>query len=168
MAFWQGELTAVQSRSALLNSFLFSTEFSNKMTSLFGTSSVRPEIDMTIDLYRGTFGRLPDSGGFTFWLGQIRIAQCQGAAQVSAAVNNLSGQFFDSAEYAARARNNRDFVGDVYNAYLRRGPGGDSAGFNFWVGQVPVQGRDGVRSQFVPSTEFQNRVTAVVNAGCLP
>ncbi len=168
LAFWQGELTAVQSRSALLNSFLFSTEFSNQMTSLFGTSSVRPEVNMTIDLYRGTFGRLPDSGGFTFWLGEIRAAQCLGAAQVSTAVNMLSGLFFNSQEYSDRARINRDFVGDVYNAYLRRGPGGDSGGFNFWVGQVPVMGRDGVRAQFVPSVEFQARVTAVVNAGCFP
>jgi len=168
LAFWQGELNAIQSRSALLNSFLFSTEFSNQMTSRFGTSSVRPEVNMTIDLYRGTFGRLPDTGGFIYWLGEIRKAQCQGAAQVSAAVNNLSGLFFNSPEYAARVRNNRDFVGDVYNAYLRRGPGGDSAGFSFWVGQVPVMGRDGIRGQFIPSPEFQDRVTAVVNAGCLP
>jgi len=59
-------------------------------------------------------------------------------------------------------------MGDVYNAYLRRGPGGDAAGFNYWVGQVPVQGRNGVRSNFVPSNEFQARVAAVVAAGCLP
>jgi hypothetical protein len=152
----------------LLNSFLFSTEFSIKMTSLFGTSSVRPEVNMTIDLYRGTFGRLPDSAGFVFWVGESRKAQCQGAAQVSASVKNLASLFFTSTEYNARGRSDRDFMGDVYNAYMRRGPGGDSAGFNYWVGQVATTGRDGVRAQFVPSIEFQNRVAAVIAAGCLP
>lgn len=34
-----------------------------------GTTTVRPEINMTMDLFRGTFGRLPDSDGFNFWLG---------------------------------------------------------------------------------------------------
>ena len=78
----------------------------------------------------------------------------------------MLGAFFNSPEYGNRARSDRDFMGDVYNAYMRRGPGGDTGGFNFWVGQVPSMGRDGVRSQFVPSTEFQARVTAIVNAGC--
>lgn len=167
LAYWLGELAGSGSRSAFLNSFLFSAEFSNQMTALFGASGVRPEITLTIDLFRGVFGRLPDSAGFTYWLGRIRTAQCQGAAAVAAEVNNIAGQFFNSSEYLARGRSNRDFVGDVYNAYLRRGPGGDAAGFNYWVGQVPTLGRDGVRAQFVPSAEFQSRVTSVVNAGCV-
>ncbi len=77
LAFWQGELNAGISRSALLMSFLFSTEFSNQMTSLFGATAVRPEVNMTIDLFRGALGRLPDDGGFNFWLGQLRAAQCR-------------------------------------------------------------------------------------------
>jgi hypothetical protein len=166
LAYWQGELTAAQSRSALLNSFLFAQEFSNAMTVLFGASNVRPEVNMTMDLYRGTYGRLPDSAGFSGWLGVIRQAQCQAATQVSTTLNTVLGAFFNSPEYGNRARSDRDFMGDVYNAYMRRGPGGDTGGFNFWVGQVPSMGRDGVRSQFVPSTEFQARVTAIVNAGC--
>jgi len=169
LAFWQAELDSGVSRSALLNSFLFSTEFSNQMTSLFGTVSVRPEVNMTIDLFRGALGRLPDDGGFNFWLGRIRTAQCQGGAAVSAEVNTLAGLFFTSAEYAARARSNADFVGDLYNAFLRRGPGGDS-GFGFWVNQIATnaQTRDQVRAAFVPSAEFQARVSAVIAAGCLP
>jgi hypothetical protein len=166
LAYWQGELTAAQSRSALLNSFLFAQEFSNAMTVLFGASNVRPEVNMTMDLYRGTYGRLPDSAGFSGWLGVIRQAQCQAATQVSTTLNTVLGAFFNSPEYGNRARSDRDFMGDVYNAYMRRGPGGDTGGFNFWVGQVPSMGRDGVRSQFVPSAEFQARVSAIVSAGC--
>jgi hypothetical protein len=166
LTYWRGELTAAQSRSALLNSFLFAPEFSNLMTSTFGPSSVRPEVNITMDLYRGTFGRLPDSGGFTGYLGIIRTAQCQGASQVSTTLNSVLDSFFNSGEYAARARANRDFMGDVYNAYMRRGPGGDTGGFNFWVGQLSTRSRDQVRAEFIPSTEFQGRVSAIIAAGC--
>jgi hypothetical protein len=168
LAYWQGELTVSGSRSALLNSFLFSAEFSSQMTTLFGVTAVRPEVTLATDLFRGVLGRLPDSAGFDYWLGQIRAAQCSGASAVSAKVNEVAGLFFNSGEYLARSRSDRDFIGDVYNAYMRRGPGGDTSGFNYWVGRVPALGRDGVRAQFVPSAEFQSRVTAVVNAGCIP
>ena len=166
LSFWLGELTAVQSRSALLNSFLFAQEFSNLMTSIFGATSVRPEVNMTMDLYRGTFGRLPDSAGFNGYLGIIRTAQCQGSSQVSTTLNSVLDSFFNSGEYAARARGNRDFMGDVYNAYMRRGPGGDTGGFNFWVGQLASRSRDQVRAEFIPSAEFQSRVTSIIAAGC--
>jgi hypothetical protein len=174
LAFWQSYLSGGMSRGALLNNFLFSTEFSNQMTSIFGTVTVRPEINLTIDLYRGILGVLPDNAGYAFWLGQIRTAQCQGAAAVSTQVNNLSAIFFGSAEYqireAARAPGirNAEYVGDLYNALLRRG--GDLAGFNFWQGQINTgaQTRDQVRLAFLPSPEFQNRVNAIIAAGCFP
>lgn len=168
LAYWQGELTASGSRSALLNNFLFSAEFSSQMTEKFGAVSVRPEVTLAIDLFRGAFGRLPDSAGFNYWLGRLRSAQCQGALAVTAEVGSMSNLFFTGAEYSLRNRNDRDYVGDLYNAYMRRGPGADTAGFNYWVGRIPTLGRDGVRAQFVPSAEFQGRVAAVVSAGCLP
>jgi len=167
LAYWQGELSASGSRSALLNSFLFSGEFSTQMTAQFGAGSVRPEVTLLLDLFRGAYGRLPDSAGFNFWLDRLRTAQCQGALAVTFEVGSMSSLFFTSAEYSLRNRNDRDYVGDLYNAYMRRGPGADTAGFNYWVGRIPTLGRDGVRAQFVPSAEFQNRVTDVVNAGCL-
>lgn len=166
-AYWQGELAAVQSRSALLNSFLFSPEFTDTMRGIFGSASVRPEINMTMDLFRGAFGRLPDSDGYNFYLTQLRTAQCGGSASVGAKVSEIADTFFSSQEYTLKARTNPDFMGDVYNTYLRRGPGGDSTGFNYWVSETPRRGRDAVRGAFIPSPEFQNRVAAVVAAGCL-
>ena len=38
---------------------------------------MRKEIDTVMDFYRGLLGRLPDDGGFDFWLGQFRTAQCR-------------------------------------------------------------------------------------------
>lgn len=79
-------------------------------------------------------------------------------------MNTIAGLFFNSGEYVGGLARDRDFMGDVYNAYMRRGPGGDT-GFSFWVGQVPSRGRDGVRAEFVPSTEFQARVSSVIAGG---
>lgn len=175
--FWMDNINQGMDRGAVLTHFLFSTEFSNKMTGLFGSQTVRPEVNVTIDLYRGILGRLPDSAGFNFWLGRIRAAQCLSsgaAAAVTTEVNNLSREFFNSPEYGI-IWNNRPaaeriprYLGDVYNAIMRRGP--DLAGYQFYVNQINTGGKtlDQVRLDFVFSPEFQARVTAVVNAGCLP
>jgi hypothetical protein len=58
------------------------------------------------------------------------------------------------------------FMSDIYNAIMRRGP--DVDGLNFWIGQLDsgAQTREQVRQQFVQSPEFNNRVTNVINAGC--
>ena len=165
LAYWQGELTAAQSRSALLNSFLFSTEFSNLMTSLFGTTNVRPEVNMTMDLFRGTFGRLPDSDGFNCWLGVIRQRAVPGGIAGLETLNTMLGPSSTAAKYVgplrARPRLHGRRLQRLHAARSWRRHGR----FNFWVGQVPTAGRDGVRSQFVPSAEFQARVAAIVDGG---
>src|SRR5206468_3170066 len=53
LAYWQSQLTGGMDRGALLTNFLFSAEFGNKLTALFGNPTIRPEINMTMDLYRG-------------------------------------------------------------------------------------------------------------------
>jgi len=174
LAYWQSQLNGGMDRGAMLNNFLFSTEFSNQMTSLFGSPVVRPEINLTIDLYRGILGVLPDDAGFNYWLGQIRAAQCQGGPAVTAQVDSLAAAFISSPQYnnreAARPANLRQnmHVGDLYNAFLRRG--GDLNGYNYWVGQLTsaAQTRTQVRTAFVQSPEFQGRVNAVIAAGCFP
>ena len=79
----------------------------------------------------------------------------------------ISSLFVGSAEYTARNRTNAQYVGDLYNAFLRRG--GDLGGVQFWIGQVAGgRPREEVRVQFRDSAEFQSRVTAIVAQGCLP
>jgi hypothetical protein len=174
IAFWKPQLDGGMDRGAMLNNFLFSAEFSSQMSSLFGTAATRPEVNLTIDLYRGILGVLPDSGGFNFWLGRVRTAQCQGSAAVTAEVGSLAGTFVNSAEYAQRENARpagervKRHVGDLYNAFLRRG--GDLNGYLFWVDQIAsgAQTRDQVRDAFLQSPEFKQRVNDVIAAGCKP
>jgi hypothetical protein len=57
-------------------------------------------------------------------------------------------------------------VGDLYNAFLRRGP--EESGYQYWIDQINTgaRTRDDVRNNFVSSWEFQTRVASVISAGC--
>ena len=169
LAFWKGQLDQGMPREVALAEFLFSPEFRSFTQAIFGPQTVRAEIDMVTDFYRGLLARLPDDSGFGFWRDKFRAAQCQGAAAVTAQVEAISSAFALSGEYAARARGNAQYVGDLYNGFLRRG--GDLAGVQFWIGTLtrpanPLT-REGLRVEFKNSPEFQARVNALIQQGCL-
>ncbi len=168
-ADWKAQLAAGMPREVVLASFMFSSEFASFTQALFGTTATRKEVDTVVDFYRGLLGALPDDGGFNYWLGLFRTAQCQGGAAVNAQVETISSAFANSPQYANRARSNAQFVGDMYNAFLRRGAAGDLAGVQFWINQIATgaRSRENVRQAFVASPEFQSRVAAVINQGCL-
>jgi hypothetical protein len=153
-------------REVALAEFMFSTEFRNFTQAIFGTATVRAEVNMAIDFYRGLLARTPDDSGFNFWVGRFRTAQCSGSTAITNEVEAISSAFALSTEYIARNRTNAQYVGDLYNAFLRRG--GDLAGVQFWIGQLntAAQTREQLRVQFKNSVEFQARVQAVIQQGC--
>jgi len=163
VTYWTGLLAQGMPRDLLVTSFMFSPEFGAKAG---GARSARAEVDMVLDFYRGLLSRLPDSGGFSYWLGRFRTAQCSGAAAVNAQVEAISAAFANGAEAAARGRNNAQYVADLYNAFLRRG--GDLGGAQYWIGQLDTgaRSRDDLRRAFISSPEFSARVQQVVASGC--
>ena len=68
----------------------------------------------------------------------------------------------------APADKNRMYIGDLYNAFLRRGA--EPSGYNFWTGQLNsgAQTRTQVRTAYVNSPEFQTRVNNVAAQTCIP
>ena len=168
LAFWTGQLGSGLPREVALASFMFSTEFATFTQAIFGNTAARAEVNVVMDFYRGLLSRLPDTGGFNFWVQQFRTAQCQGAGAVYAQVESISSSFASGAEYAARNRSNGQYVGDLYNAFLRRG--GDLAGVQFWINQLDTaaKSRGRTRQDFLASPEFNGRVNAVISQGCLP
>ncbi len=167
LAFWVGQLGSGLPREVMLASFMFSGEFTTFTQNIFGNTAARAEINAVVDFYRGVLGRLPDDSGFTFWVGQFRAAQCQGAGAVTAQADAISSAFVNGGEYAGRNRTNAQYVGDLYNAFLRRG--GDLAGVRYWIGQLDsgAQTREQLRQAFIASPEFSASVNAVVAQGCL-
>ncbi len=168
LTYWAGLLASGMPREVVLASFMFSSEFTTFTQAIFGAAATRKEVDTVVDFYRGILGRLPDDGGFGYWLQLFRQAQCQGAGAVSAQAESISSQYANSPEYGARNRSNAQFVGDMYNAFLRRG--GDLAGVQYWLGQLDsgARSRQDVRQNFVASAEFSSRVASVIAQGCLP
>ncbi|MCM2329034.1 MAG: DUF4214 domain-containing protein, partial [Lysobacter sp.] len=166
LAFWSGQIASGMPREVVLTAFLFSPEFTDFTRQVFGDTAVRREMDTVVDFYRGLFSRLPDDAGFSSWLGAFRTAQCQGDQYVMAQAAAMSAGFATGAEYAARKRSDAQFVGDLYNAFLRRG--GDLEGVQFWIGELSSsrQSRDQVRAAFLASPEFRGRVKAMVDEGC--
>ena len=165
-AWWTGQLAAGMPREVVLAGFTFSPEFAAFAQQLFGVTTVRKEIDTVVDFYRGIMSRLPDDAGFTAWLTAFRTAQCQGSPYVTTQSVAISAGFTTSAEYIARARTDAQYVGDLYNAFLRRG--GDLEGVLFWINEISSgrRTRDQVRDAFVASPEFSGRVAAMVAEGC--
>jgi hypothetical protein len=86
---------------------------------------------------------------------------------VLAAAESISRQFAASTEYFRRFRSNAQYVGDLYNAFLRRG--GDNTGVQFWISQLDAgaRTREYVWQQFLVSAEFSARVAGIVAQGCL-
>jgi hypothetical protein len=167
LAYWASQIAGGMPREVVLAGFMFSPEFNAFTQAIFGTQAVRAEMDVVMDFYRGLLSRLPDDGGFNYWVGRFRAAQCLGAGAVYAEVEAISSGFADSPEYAARNRSNGQFVGDLYNSFLRRG--GDLDGVNYWVGQLAAgaRTRGNERQAFITTPEFSARVQAIINQGCL-
>jgi uncharacterized protein DUF4214 len=164
--FWTGQINGGLPREIVLTAFMFSPEFRTFTQAIFGNTAARAEVDTVVDFYRGLLQRLPDDGGFNFWVEQFQAAQCQNdAAAVRAAVEAISSLFATGAEYAGRNRTTTQYVGDLYNAFLRRG--GDLTGVQFWIGQAAA-GREPLRVQFRDSAEFSARVEAIIAQGCSP
>lgn len=165
-AYWADQLSQGMPRSVVLFAFLFSSEFTSYMQGVLGATTSRAELAAVMDFYRGFLNRLPETEGFNYWVNRFRVAQCQSASAVNTEVNNISSQFLSSSEYLNRNRPNRDYVADLYYAFLRRG--GDSQGFNYWVNQLDggLQTREQLRLHFLYSAEFQSRVAQILNQGC--
>ena len=171
LSFWSGLMTSGMPREVVLASFEFSSEFAAFTQAIFGNTAARAEVDVVGDFYRGLLARLPDQGGFDFWVQKFRTAQCTGgggaAGAVYTQVESISSSFANSGEYAGKNRTNSQYVGDLYNSFLRRG--GDLNGVQFWINQLNTAAmtREQVRQQFIASSEFQGRVTNVINQGCI-
>ncbi len=164
---WLLSMSQGLTRDGVLLSFAYSTEFRLYMESLFGASVTRPENNLVNDFYRGFLARLPESAGFAFHVANMGAAQCAGAEAVRSEAYNIALAFSQSVEYTNRNRTNGQFVNDLYNAILRRGP--DAAGYTGWVTLLDnaTMTRDEMLAAFTNSTEFQTRVTQVINAGCI-
>ncbi len=172
LSFWVDQLAQGNPRNNVMSSLLLEQqfmEFKQTMQRVFQNPPARAETYLVLNLYGGLFRRLAETGGYTYWTGQFRAAQCAAnpVQAVTAAVDSISGQFVASAEYTARNASNGQFVEDMYYALLQRGA--ELAGYGFWVGQLngALLTRAQERQQFLGTSEMQTVSAAIAAQGCL-
>lgn len=123
-------------------------------------STCYKSIDQFItDFYQGALGRQPNSTELTNWTTTLTQAQARGVRPLIGAAQELGNALFTSTEYTNMNTTDTQFVTDLYEAFLQRTP--DTPGLNFWVSQVPSNGRTNVRLAFAVSAEFGENLAAL-------
>jgi len=96
----------------------------------------------------------------------MRNAQCIDARSLEDALYDAASDFVRSSEYLSRKRTDIEYVGDLYDGILRRGA--TPFEINYWKNILSLGiSRMQILKFFVSSPEFQFRVAAVINEGCL-
>jgi YD repeat-containing protein len=116
------------------------------------------------NFFTWALARNPTTSETTYWYDQLRVAYGQGSESIKLAAIELGKTLFESAEYAARARDNHWYVYDLYKSYLMRDP--DSGGWGYWEGLLgQSMSRENVRRGFEESTEFANLTATITLNG---
>jgi hypothetical protein len=66
--------------------------------------------------------RTPNTSEQTYWNDILRAGYAHAQSSMVLAAREMGKTLFESAEYAARARSNHDYVYDLYKTYLLRSP----------------------------------------------
>jgi hypothetical protein len=101
--------------------------------------------------YQSILERAPDAAGRSYWGTELWRMMQSRADQVEG-YRVIAFGFFNSAEYLARNRTDRDYISDLYKTFFNRTPA--SSEVDGWMTYLPVQGRDGIMHHFLHSAEF--------------
>jgi Domain of unknown function (DUF4214) len=116
-----------------------------------GSFSVTTGRSLLSHYYLSILGRAPDSAGRSYW-GTELWRMMQSRADQSEGYRVIAFGFFNSAEYLARNRTDREYIADLYKTFFDRIPA--SAEVDAWMAYLPTQGRDGLMHHFLHSAEF--------------
>jgi RHS repeat-associated protein len=113
------------------------------------------------NLYYGALQRDPSPSELQDKVNQLAAAGASSQAQLLTVASQITRALFTGTNYEtnAPARTNAQYVGDLYSAYLQRGP--DDGGLGWWTGQVATNGRANVCNAFEGSAEFITLVSTL-------
>ncbi len=118
--------------------------------------------------YWNILGRAPDLGGLNYWTGEI-ISLVSSGGDIKEGFRTFAQTFFNSQEYLNRARDNVEYVTDLYNTFFDRPP--DPGGLNYWTNELSQgMSRSTVLDNFVYSTEFNDFMNQLfgIDEECAP
>jgi hypothetical protein len=125
----------------------------NTNIAVASTSIPKPKaMPLVGDYYRKILDREPDGGGQEYWANEIVRITALGI-NVGEGFQAEGRFFFNSTEYLGMAKDNTEFVTDLYQAFLQREP--DGGGLAYWAGQLKCLTRNMLITQFTYSQEFK-------------
>ena len=140
LEFWINEKLTGKTISDISDSFAASTEFQNTYGSLNNADFVNL-------VYTNLFNRAADTGGFTYWKGQLDNGiDSRGTVMAS---------FSESQENITLTESNIRVI-SFYYGMLRRAP--DQGGYDFWVNELKIgKSPNDLINGFISSAEYQQR-----------
>ncbi len=129
---------------------------SGTFTSTTASSNV---LALVADYYRNALRREPDAAGLAFWESESNRLVGLGV-EINALWRAMAISFFESPEYRAFARDDTEFIVDLYKTFFARSP--DAQGIAYWMGVI----QSGVPRQaallsFLFSEEFANYTQSI-------
>jgi Domain of unknown function (DUF4214) len=120
------------------------------VTGFFNSAEFQGDVAPVVRLYLGTFLRIPDYGGVTYW-----VSQKSSGAQT---LPQIAQYFATSPEFVNRygSLSNSAFVGQLYQNILQRAPSPSETAY--WAGQLDTNAmtRGGVLLAFTDSAEHKS------------
>jgi hypothetical protein len=111
----------------------------------------QPSATVLPHYYSAILGRGADARGREAWATDLWRMVLSRADQIEG-YRVVAIDFFESAEYALRNRDNDQYVSDLYTTFFQRAP--SQSEINAWTAMIPSIGRDGVIHHFLHSAEF--------------
>jgi len=167
LAWWQNQLASGASREMVRQGFANSAEAQAFHRVVLDDTRGRAGDTFVSEMYWIVLNRMPD-WLYPAWRDNMRAAACAGPSAVLAQAVGLANAFFDSAEYAARNRDDWAYVRDLYMGLFKRYEAPNWMwvwGYHLHAGTYT---RQSLRSIYLGSAEFAQRVNQIVQEGCLP
>lgn len=110
--------------------------------------------------YEAALHREPDADEEQSFLAALVFARAQGLNPFQSTTTTLiRALFLATSDETNPARTDRDYVADLYGAYLQRVP--DASGLTFWTNTIANTSRASVRAGFETAQEFLDYVEMV-------
>ena len=105
------------------------------------------------NLYYNCLARDPSASELQQKMNDMAQAGAQGGETQLLTAHSIARGLFESTEYVNRNRTTGQYVTDLYNAYLQRGP--DADGLNHWINNTNQNGRAATLDAFRAATEYR-------------
>lgn len=146
----------VTNRSYVCDAFQQSAEFSTLVSTLYGSAeSDGQRRDRLIHVFHlGAYGMIANSTELTLRRGQLDAAAAIGPGELKVKVELMGRELF-AAQVADLSLPAQQFVTNLYESFLQRGP--DAGGLAFWTGQAgtTAQSRQNVLNAFAGCDPFR-------------